>query len=138
MPARKNLNIEFDIRNLVRPILCSPEVFHHLLRLYHILKHCFDLVDGIVAALDLQFVNHEFLSLVRNTGSVQQSLGEHIGVGANKDISTVKTAKESDNSIEFLVDLIFAHLFKSLFELVVTVDCNVMGGLIAFVHEVLE
>ena len=64
----EDLSVELDVLNQCTEIACSLREFllvilHDLLGLEHIFKHCFDFVDGVMATLNLQFVDHKFLSL---------------------------------------------------------------------------
>ena len=82
------------------------KVGHDLLGFDHVLEHGLDLVDGVVTALYLELVDHEFLSLAGHTCPVQESLGEEFGERGDKLVSAMEAAEEPDHCVQLLVDLI--------------------------------
>ena len=60
MPTCKNLSLKFDIMYDFATVVHPISVFLHcLLTLLDILKHGFNLVDGVVTTLYLELLDHE-------------------------------------------------------------------------------
>lgn len=137
MAACQNLSIEIDSIDCVRAFLFF-EVLHDLRRLLDILHHGLDLVDCVMATLNLQLLNHLLLCFVGDTGLIQQPVGQKVGVRYDVCVSAVKTAEEAHYSVKSLVDLNVTKLLKTLLELVISVKCDVLRSLVALVHELLE
>ena len=55
---------EFNAFNIRTTAFALSELRHHLLRLNHVLEHRLDLVDCIVAALNLKLLDHQLLCLI--------------------------------------------------------------------------
>lgn len=91
-----------------------------------------------MTALYLQFLNHQFFGVVRHTSLVQQSVRQEVGVGVNKLISTMQAAEDSNYSRKDLVNLLVTHLLKTTLHLVITVESNIVGSVVEFIHKVLE
>lgn len=45
-------------------VLSVLELSYDIFRLHHILEHSLDTIDGVVAALNLKFLDHELLSFI--------------------------------------------------------------------------
>ena len=63
MPTGKNLSTKLNILDQGSKVSWPLREFllvilHNLLRLKHVLEHGLDLVDGVMTALNLQFVDH--------------------------------------------------------------------------------
>lgn len=113
-------------------------ILHGLLRLDDIFEHSFNLIDSIMAAFDLKFLDHELFSFVGDTCLVQESLCKQVGEACDEDISTVEAAKQSDNGIKSFLDFVITKRFQAFLKFVVGVECDEMRCLIALVHEVLK
>ena len=50
----------------------------------------------------------------------------------------MQAAEQSNDSIQFLVDLIIWKLLEPFFELIIAVESYVMWGSLAIIHEILE
>ena len=55
---------EFNAFNIRTTAFALSKLRHHLLRLNHVLEHRLDLVDCIVAALNLKLLDHQLLCLI--------------------------------------------------------------------------
>ena len=65
-------------------------------------------------------------------------MGKETGESGNEQVSTVKAAEESNNSVQSFINLIICQLLESLSELIVTIERNKMRCLGALIHKVLE
>jgi hypothetical protein len=113
-------------------------VLDDLLRLKHILEHGFNLVDSVVAALNLQLVDHQLLCLARHRGLVQQPLSQKVGKRRDEEITTVEAAEETDDGIQPLVYLVICELLETFSEFIVAIEGNVVRSLRTVIHKVLK
>ena len=84
MARCEDLSVEFNPVDLVAGAPRSFahltfEVGHDLFGFDHVLEHGLNLVDGVVSALDLELVDHEFLRLVGHACPVQKPLSQELG-----------------------------------------------------------
>jgi len=64
-------------------------LLQHLLRFYHIFKHCFYLIDRIMSTLNLQLFYHKLFRFVAQSRFVDQTHRQEVTVGEDKSVSSV-------------------------------------------------
>jgi hypothetical protein len=84
--------------NLVS-LLCLFEFINKIFGQVNIIKHGGKLVHSIVTTLNLQLLEHQKLSFLRDEGFVEETVSEVLCVRLNEDVTTVKAAEEADDGI---------------------------------------
>lgn len=114
------------------------EVSHQILGEVNVSKHLRNLVHCVMTTFHLEFLQHLLLSFSGEVGFVEETSGQEFGVSLDEDVSSVKTAEESNNCLQSLLSLLFTHSLQSLLQLIITVTGNIMRSILALIHEVLE
>jgi hypothetical protein len=61
-----------------------------------------------------------------------------LGIRSNKYVTTVKTAKESNDRIKSCIDLDIRNTLKALTELIIRICSHVVRSHVLLVHKILE
>ena len=88
--------------------------------------------------LNLEFLEHQKLSILGNERLIEESICEVLCVCLDEYVTTVEAAEQANDGVESRVSLLVIHALQPLLQLVVAVGGHVVGGQRALVHEVLE